>query len=95
MSVVAGFQRSTCAFLPPDHWASSWDGGPRAGKANWQVMVIEISNKKGRDTYNKGHESLIAEAGRLSSMHISEPTRLRRIWYAVFRYNKQHIFSAL
>jgi len=27
-------------------------------------MVIEISNKKGRDKYNIGHEDLIAEAGR-------------------------------
>jgi hypothetical protein len=27
-------------------------------------MVIEISNKKGRDKYKVGHEDLIAEAGR-------------------------------
>ena len=64
VNVVARFQRSTFAFLPPDHWASSWGGGPRAGRANWQVMVIEISNKKGRDKYKVGHEDLIAEAGR-------------------------------
>ena len=64
VNVVARFQRSTFAFLPPDHWASSWGGGPRAGTANWQVMVIEISNKKGRDKYKIGHENLIAEAGR-------------------------------
>jgi hypothetical protein len=64
INMVARFQRSTFAFLPPDHWASSWGGGPRAGTANWQVMVIEISNKKGRDKYKVGHEDLIAEAGR-------------------------------
>jgi ribonuclease HI len=62
--VVARFQRSTFAFLPPDHWASSWDGGPRAGKANWQVMVIEIANQSGRDMYKKGPDGLIAESGR-------------------------------
>jgi hypothetical protein len=64
VNVVARFQRSTFAFLPPDHWASSWGGGPRAGTANWQVMVIEISNKKGRDKYKVSQEDLIAEAGR-------------------------------
>jgi hypothetical protein len=31
VSVVARFQRSTFAFLPPGHWASSSDGGLRAG----------------------------------------------------------------
>jgi len=46
------------------YWASSGGDGPRAGTANWQVMVIEISNKEGRDRYKMGHESLIAEAGR-------------------------------
>jgi hypothetical protein len=65
VNVVARFQRSTFAFLPrPDHWASSWGGGPRAGTANWQVMVIAISNMKGRDKYKVGHEDLVAEAGR-------------------------------
>ena len=64
VNVVARFQRSTFAFLPPDHWASSGGDGPRAGTANWQVMVIEISNKEGRDRYKMGHESLIAEVGR-------------------------------
>ena len=29
--VVARFQRSSFAFLPPGHWASSSDGGLRAG----------------------------------------------------------------
>jgi hypothetical protein len=61
VNVVARFQLSTFAFLPPDHWASSGGDGPRAGTANWQVMVIE----EGRDRYKMGHESLlIAEAGR-------------------------------
>ena len=62
--MVARFQRSTFAFLPPDHWSSSWEGSPKSGTANWQVMVIEISNKKGRDRYKVGHENLIAAAGR-------------------------------
>ena len=56
--VVARFQRSTFAFLTPDHWSSSWEGGPKSGTANWQVMVIEISNEKGRDRYKVGHENL-------------------------------------
>ena len=62
--LVARFQRSTFAFLPPDHWSSSWEGSPKPGTANWQVIVIEISNKKGRDRYKVGHENLIAAAGR-------------------------------
>ena len=63
--VVARFQRSTFAFLPPDHWSSSWEGGPKSGTANWQVMVIEISNKEGRDRYTVlGHENRIAAAGK-------------------------------
>ena len=30
VSVVASFQRSTFAFLPPDHWSSSLGGKPQA-----------------------------------------------------------------
>ena len=34
VNVVARFQRSTFAFLPPDHWASSGGDRPWAGTAN-------------------------------------------------------------
>ena len=64
VQVVARFQRNTFAFLPPDHWAASGDKGPKAGTARWQVMVIEISNRQGREKYKKGDTALIARAGR-------------------------------
>ena len=45
-------------------WSSSWEGSPKPGTAaNWQVIVIEISNKEGRDRYKMGHENLITAAG--------------------------------
>jgi hypothetical protein len=34
VNVVARFHRSTFAFLPPDHWASSGGDRPWAGTAN-------------------------------------------------------------
>ena len=64
VQVVARFRRSTFSFLPPDHWKSSGSTGHQPGTARWQVMVIEISNKSGREKYKVGPESLIAEAGR-------------------------------
>jgi hypothetical protein len=51
-------------------------------------MVIEISNKKGRDRYKVGHENLIAAAGR--SFGANKPVNTNIINTRKHHHNNSH-----
>ena len=59
--VVARFEEGTFAFNPPDHWTGTTR---QAGKAKWQVMVIEVSNERGREEFIRGDLAQIETEGR-------------------------------
>ena len=62
VSLIAKFNRGTFSFMAPDHWATGdGDTGGR-NTANWQVMLIEVSNEAGRKTPEQGgHKKAGAE----------------------------------
>ena len=52
--------------------------------------VTDALEKMDRQNYGEASALLIAAQQKLSLNHISEPTRLRRISYAVFRLKKKN-----
>jgi len=58
--VVTRFEEGTFAFDPPDHWTGT---SGKAGKAKWQVMIIEISYEAGRLQYVRDDVGPILDAG--------------------------------
>ena len=57
--VISRFARDTFTFIPPD----SWSGARKAGKAKWQVMILEIANTPGRTRYLTGRPADITVSG--------------------------------
>ena len=62
VSLIAKFNRGTFSFMAPDHWAAGDGDTEGRNTANWQVMLIEVSNEAGRRPPEEGgHKRIGAE----------------------------------
>ena len=60
--LIAKFTRGSFSFMAPDHWATGDGDEEGRNTANWQVMLIEVSNAAGRRPPQEGgHKHVDAE----------------------------------